>query len=258
MEIATCRSADIEQHDGDYFLRVLGKAGGIRLVPVPPPLAGDILSSPGEYLFPGRIDGHVSAAYVVKLVSRALPAGMTSEQLRQAFLTSATGRRVQSWRDGGPYHSPDESALLEHPALADSKALHQHLRRIARDIDRDPAAAISECKNLLEGLFKQILTDCNVEFTHRDSMPTLYGKVAQALTLETNAVDGHLKGSAAVATAMQGLASTVLGITQTRNAVGTGHGQPDISPAEPRHGRLAFNATVAVVEFVVQTWQAKL
>ncbi|WP_022899139.1 tyrosine-type recombinase/integrase, partial [Humibacter albus] len=40
-------------------------------------------------LFPGRVDGHLSAAYVSKLISRALPEGVTAHPLRHRFASRA-------------------------------------------------------------------------------------------------------------------------------------------------------------------------
>lgn len=40
-------------------------------------------------MFPAQIDGHMSAGYVTKLISRALPDGVTAHMLRHRFATVA-------------------------------------------------------------------------------------------------------------------------------------------------------------------------
>lgn len=72
-----------------WSLVVLGKGDKTREVPiVGASLATEIRGHSG-YLFPGQIDGHVSAAYVSRLVSRALPAGVTAHMLRHRFASKA-------------------------------------------------------------------------------------------------------------------------------------------------------------------------
>jgi integrase len=69
-------------------LTITGKGSKTRIVPISIDLADEILAHNG-YVFPGRIDGHVSPAYVSKLVSRALPPGVTCHKLRHRFATRA-------------------------------------------------------------------------------------------------------------------------------------------------------------------------
>lgn len=87
-EIAAVRSDRITREAGGYWLRVIGKGDKTRVVPLPTPLALLLLERPG-YTFPGRIDGHLSAGYVSKLISEALPAGVTAHMLRHRFASRA-------------------------------------------------------------------------------------------------------------------------------------------------------------------------
>lgn len=75
-----------------YSLLVHGKGGRRRSVPVPATLARQIRAAciaGGGWAFPGRIDGHLSAAYLGKLVSRVLPEGQSTHGLRHRFATDA-------------------------------------------------------------------------------------------------------------------------------------------------------------------------
>lgn len=78
------------------WLEVTGKGGHTRLVPLPPHLCNQIRDARG-WLFPGDIDGHLSAPYVGKLVSRHLPTGITAHMLRHRFAT-VTYRRSKDIR----------------------------------------------------------------------------------------------------------------------------------------------------------------
>lgn len=87
-EIAVVHSRDVRGTRDDYALLVHGKGGRERLVPISNVLAADIRAADG-YAFPGQIDGHLSAHYVSKLISAALPAPFTAHQLRHRFATKA-------------------------------------------------------------------------------------------------------------------------------------------------------------------------
>lgn len=254
-EISLVRPRDLNERGGDLWVHVFGKGSSERDVRLIPELADALRNISGEYIFPGRIDGHVSPAYVVKLISRTLPKGVTSEHLRLSY-KSAGSSSGRGWRKGEPFHAPEDLSFVEHPDLTDSDALQQHLRRIARDLDRDPAAAIGACKELLETIFKSVLDARGVvhgKGPKFETFPQLFEMVDKALDLREKSVPGNADASAGIRTAMKGLAQTVEGIGTVRNKIGTGHGH-EASPAERRHSRLVFNATVAVAEFISDSW----
>jgi len=87
-EICRVHRNDVVETHAGYRLRVLGKGRKVRVIPITKALAYEILSADG-YLFPGQIDGHLSAAYVSKLISRALPDGWTAHTLRHRFASRA-------------------------------------------------------------------------------------------------------------------------------------------------------------------------
>jgi site-specific recombinase XerD len=96
-EIAKTHTGDMRQDIlGDWVLRVRGKGRKPRELPVPRRIALKLRTLEPGYLFPGNIDGHLSPAYVSKLISRALPAGVTAHMLRHRF---ASRSYVGSGRD---------------------------------------------------------------------------------------------------------------------------------------------------------------
>jgi integrase len=95
-EIAVVHARDvIDPTDSAYapdgaglVLLVHGKGGKTRRVPLSAPL-GQLIRDRGDYLFPGRIEGHLSAERVGRLLSRALPEGFTGHTARHLFATTA-------------------------------------------------------------------------------------------------------------------------------------------------------------------------
>jgi len=88
-EIAQVHTDDLRQDLYGWSLVIHGKGGKIRLVPLNDRLP-ILLRNMGEgYVFPGRIDGHLSASYVSKIMSAALPEGYTAHTLRHRFASVA-------------------------------------------------------------------------------------------------------------------------------------------------------------------------
>lgn len=85
-----CEIARIRETDWDgRELIVHGKGAKDRALPVANILLQHTLNDLGRgaWLFPGRIDGHLSASYVSKLIGQSLPHGITAHQLRHRFAT---------------------------------------------------------------------------------------------------------------------------------------------------------------------------
>ncbi|WP_282939110.1 tyrosine-type recombinase/integrase [Corynebacterium auriscanis] len=81
-EVSRVRGEDVT----GQWLHVVGKGGHSRVVPLPRHLASRIQRTRG-WLFPGQIDGHLSARRVGELVGELLPRGVTAHALRHRFAT---------------------------------------------------------------------------------------------------------------------------------------------------------------------------
>lgn len=88
-EVAAVHTDDVFPDLVGWSLRVHGKGRKVRIVPLRPELRHLLSQLPEGYIFPGNDDGHLSAAYVSKLISRALPNGVTAHQLRHSFASRA-------------------------------------------------------------------------------------------------------------------------------------------------------------------------
>lgn len=87
-EVAVCHADDLIHDLHGASLIVHGKGGKQRVVPITKSLAAAIRSYRSfGYLFPGQIDGHISAHHVGKLISALMPPGWSMHKLRHRYAT---------------------------------------------------------------------------------------------------------------------------------------------------------------------------
>lgn len=84
-EIATLHTDHVEPG----FLRITGKGGKVRRVPTHPDLAAALEALPPGWVFPGRVDGHISANRVGEILTAALGGDHSAHTLRHRFATDA-------------------------------------------------------------------------------------------------------------------------------------------------------------------------
>jgi hypothetical protein len=193
----------------------------------------------------------------------AMLVGELNRQLRpDGFVLEETGRISGRVIYGGvrttATHDPASAVrLTERTLLEDPSVLRDHLNRVRRTIAADPPAAIAAAKELVESTLKVILDETGVEYANGEDLPRLYRKVSAELKLSRESVPNSAKGSEAAQKILSTLTTTVFNLAEMRNQLGLGHGRSAPSPALERHARLAFNAAVALVEFLLDTWHAR-
>ena len=91
VEIASVRGADMVSTPQGICLVITKGKGRKQRVAYLDAGEGELIrarrATEGGYLFPGQIDGHLSARYVTKLLARALPGDWTAHKLRTRFAT---------------------------------------------------------------------------------------------------------------------------------------------------------------------------
>lgn len=113
-EIARVRREDITEDLVGWTLRVRGKGGHERLVPLPDDLAREILKQSPGWLFPSpKTSGPLTAAHVGVLVSALLPEGWTCHTLRHrcATVAYADQRDLRAVQELLGHAKPETTAL---------------------------------------------------------------------------------------------------------------------------------------------------
>jgi integrase/recombinase XerC len=85
-EIAAVHSDDVEPDLTGWSLRVNGKGGKVRVVPMPDNVAATVRGAPAGWLFPNGLGGHLTPAHAGKLMRRTLQTA-TAHQLRHRYAT---------------------------------------------------------------------------------------------------------------------------------------------------------------------------
>lgn len=86
-EIAMAAAWDMTVSSGGWSLRVHGKGGKDRMVPLLDSVAAKFRLSGSGWVFPNGFGDHLTAGHVGVLISRVLPVGVTPHMLRHRFAT---------------------------------------------------------------------------------------------------------------------------------------------------------------------------
>lgn len=88
-EIARLRGEDLEQDLLGWSLRIAGKGGHVRMVPVEDDLASRIRERGPGWIFPSSHGGHLTPHHLGRIVSAHLPGNLTTHTLRHRCGTVA-------------------------------------------------------------------------------------------------------------------------------------------------------------------------
>lgn len=111
-EIARVHTLDVEQDGAGRALRVRGKGGVVRRVPLEGTLPLRLSACPPGWVFPGQVDGHLSPHYVGKLMAAALGGGWTAHTLRHRFASVgyAANRDLRAMQELLGHAKPETTA----------------------------------------------------------------------------------------------------------------------------------------------------
>jgi site-specific recombinase XerD len=140
-EIAALHTDHIETDLIGLTLRVIGKGGHVRMVPVPKDTDGFGLQFllrrlPAGWVFPSPAGGHLTPEHLGRIVSRALPDGWTCHTLRHRFGTTVyrNTRDLRVAQELLGHARPETTAIYTQVAVNDLRAAVQtSILRVVRD-----------------------------------------------------------------------------------------------------------------------------
>ncbi len=162
--------------------------------------------------------------------------------------------------DEGRIRSSAVATLAEVPlsSLSDPSAILEHLDRIARTADGDPALAISGSKALIEATTKVVLTELGQPFEERADLPALVRTAQQALALHPESIAPTARGAETVRRLLSNLSQVAIGVAELRNEYGTDHGRSSATgPLGPRHAHLAVGCAGTYCRLLIETLDAR-
>lgn len=130
--------------------------------------------------------------------------------------------------------------------------LNQHIARIKHSIPNDPALAVGSAKELLETVLKTILKKQDTSLANED-IPKLLKRVQKLLDIDPK----ELPGKDILFRTLNSLGQIIVGISEIRNLVGTGHGRSQGPQIDTIHAQLIVNATATIATYLLGIWEAQ-
>ncbi|WP_009632318.1 abortive infection family protein [Synechocystis sp. PCC 7509] len=133
----------------------------------------------------------------------------------------------------------------EHVHIAWQKALERR--------NKDPEAAITMARTLIESVCKHILDEAGIPHTDKDDLPKLYKKTAKQLNM---APEQHQEE--VFKQILGGCQTIIEGLGTLRNKLSDAHGKSKkaIKPSV-RHAALAVNLAGSMAAFLIAAWQER-
>lgn len=154
------------------------------------------------------------------------------------------------------YTDDEPSHLLDdNPLNTDEFDLAKQIRRIYASLEEDPELALGTTKEMVETVLKTILSD-KIDNVDALDMPSLIRAVQQHVELIPDEIEEAAIAKNTVKRTLSNLGQIIVGITELRNAYGTGHGKvKNDSGLKPYHARLVVNAGVTLAKFLTEVYQ---
>lgn len=169
-----------------------------------------------------------------------------------------SGRAVYGWRVCGTDDSVLASQSESIKQFLDTDYVRSQILLMSEKIDSAPHVAIGKAKELIETYSKAILDDQGIEYPLNASVHQLMKLACDSLDLTPQKIPEHAKGREVASKILGNLSAISQGMAELRNLFGDGHGKSaKFTPLPPRYARLAVGATVAAVNFMVDTYKER-
>ena len=160
------------------------------------------------------------------------------------------GLRYHRGRVMGGASSPAAKDLSSIIRSRDIPSLGIEIDRAVASIESDPAAAITAACAIFEAFCNIYIEDEGIEPPTKIGVQSLWKAIRGNIGVSpTPDMDKKLKQI------LSGLTSILDGVSSLRNSESSAHGRGRVYRVEPRHARLAVNASHALVLFLMEVWE---
>lgn len=128
-----------------------------------------------------------------------------------------------------------------------------HIKRINKALEDDPALAIGQTKELLESVLKTIIGHHGAEVGVGD-MPKLLKSAQAALGIDPKDVDPGTPGSDSFRRLLGSLAQVVVSVNEIRNLYGTGHGKSKAPGLDLAAARLVVGSGTTLAAYLMERY----
>lgn len=141
----------------------------------------------------------------------------------------------------------------------DAAWMQKEIERLEQSIERDPALAIGTAKDLVESCCKSILAKQGIDSPKGADLGDLTKLLARELKLVPDDISQATKGAENIKQILRNLTALTHNLAQLRGLYGSGHGRDGKHRGlEPRHARLAVASAVTFIDFVCDTYRARM
>lgn len=178
----------------------------------------------------------------------------SGDRVRDKLMRALTDDGFARGPDGRLRDSAGRRVEIPLDQIADIEVLQEHLVRIDREVDTDPAGALSAVKALIESTAKIVLRETGGTWDRNVKFPTLVSGAQKALGLMVGTMAPDKAGDTSLKMVLDGLYKVAIGIDELRNRYGRDHGRhTPLRGLTERHARLAVHSGTAYCRFLLDT-----
>lgn len=256
---ARTRTAFREYLSGNAVLREISRLfddEGIECSPLEPNVGGARRSLVEQYYATVDWTNQSDVSRVIRVYESVLAGASQEERDRLAAYLRRDGLVANG---DGRILSSVSAGLAAMPAhlLSDASSIYEHIDRISRCAESDPAQAISGAKALIEATTKLVLKELNEPYDEKADVAALVKQVQMALKLHPETLAPTTKGVETVKRILSNLSQVAIGVAELRNAYGPDHGRTTSVRLRPRHAHLAVGCAATYCRMVLETLEAR-
>lgn len=182
------------------------------------------------------------------------PEGENAARARARLLATLTSDGFAPGSDGHLRAVAGRRVEIPLDQIADIDVLQEHLDRIDREVDTDPAGALSAAKALIESTAKIVLRETGGTWTSNVKFHAVVSDAQKALGLMVGTLAPDKAGDESLKKILDGLYKVAIGIGELRNRYGRDHGRDvPLRGLSARHARLAVHSGTAYCRFLLDT-----